>query len=484
MANALIFSAVAIAFQTSVSRPLKSLTSWPSRHKNYSVSLAMTTIESASEIHSNADSSELDTSTSDMSVNRDQLPEDSPVFFLEEARQAFRDRLPPFVVKKRSQVRRKCVIPTVNGTRPTYPTTIEVVPRQWDKNHVYWTIDLNHKRYIVTALSGGKLGGAKWVAWAGLENGFNEEPLALSQLASTHPPPSTSTADSLLSESALLPNNNPSKVTFQADKRRRHTSTTVSSRPSDQENNDPLITNAGLLTKNALSKGKKPTRHSELPARTSHNLSQGREETSKRRKLDISPREIRRLQAILPPSFREPNRRTSRAQIPAPQTQSTVTAVQLPASTSTGLFSNLFNQDPPNLISQSSQLSGSDHATPRPLNEPIVGNQDKLNRTTLIVRVAPSTEYTPLKLNECSSMSIFFSKAIGVWNLAEQDVAKIKVVFKWKHVDDPMRVMVMSHDQACFAYMLEEVEDAPVWSDEKGKCLLDVEIVMKHSTNS
>ena len=164
----------------------------------------MTTIESASEIHSNADSSELDTSTSDMSVNRDQLPEDSPVFFLEEARQAFRDRLPPFVVKKRSQVRRKCVIPTVNGTRPTYPTTIEVVPRQWDKNHVYWTIDLNHKRYIVTALSGGKLGGAKWVAWAGLENGFNEEPLALSQLASTHPPPSTSTADSLLSESALL----------------------------------------------------------------------------------------------------------------------------------------------------------------------------------------------------------------------------------------------------------------------------------------
>ena len=81
-------------------------------------------------------------------------------------------------------------------------------------------------------------------------------------------------------------------------------------------------------------------------------------------------------------------------------------------------------------------------------------------------------------------MSIFFSKAIGVWNLAEQDVAKIKVVFNWKHVDDPMRVMVMSHNQACFAYMLEEVEDAPVWSDEKGKCLLDVEIVMKHSTNS
>ena len=235
-----------------------------------------------------------------------------------------------------------------------------------------------------------------------------------------------------------------------------------------------------ILTKNALSKGKKPTRHSELPARTSHDSSQGRVETNKRRKLDISPREIRRLQAIVPPPLTQPNRRTSRVQIPAPQIQSIVTAVQPPAPMSTGLFSNLFNQDPPNLISQSLQLSGSDHAAPRPPNESIVGNQDKLNRTTLIVRIAPSTEYTPLKLSECSSMSTFFSKVIGVWNLAEQDVAKIKIVFKWKHADDPMRVMVMSHNQACFAYMLEEVEGAP---DEKGKCLLDVDIVMKNSTN-
>ena len=234
------------------------------------------------------------------------------------------------------------------------------------------------------------------------------------------------------------------------------------------------------LTKNALSKGKRPTRHSELPARTSHDSSQGSEEVSKRRKLDISPREIRRLQAIAPPPLRQPNRRTSGAQISAPQIQSPLAAVQLPASTSTGLFSDLFNQDPPNPLFQSSHPSASSHATPTPLNEPIAGDQDKLNRTTLIVRVAPSTEYTPLKLSECSSMSTFFSKAIGVWNLTEEDVAKIKILFKWKPVDDPMRVMVMNHNPACFAYMMDEIADAPVWSDEKGKCLLDVEIVTKH----
>ena len=166
----------------------------------------MTTTESGPEFQSNAHSSEHDTSISDPSVNRDQLPEDSPVFLLEEARQAFRSQLPPFVVKKRSQLRRRCVIPTVNGTRPTCPTTIDLVPRLWDKNHVYWTIDVNHKRYIVTAFPGDKgLGGAKWLTWTGLEKGFHEKPLALSQFSSTHLPPKASAAASTSSKSALRP---------------------------------------------------------------------------------------------------------------------------------------------------------------------------------------------------------------------------------------------------------------------------------------
>ena len=152
-------------------------------------SLAMTAIESDSEVPSDANSREHDTSKSDPSVNRDQLPEESPVFLLGEARQAFQSHLPPFVVKKRSQVRRRCVIPTAEGTRPAYPTTIDLIPRPWDKHHVYWTIDINHRRYIVTAFPGDKgLGGAKWLTWTGLEKGFHEKPLALSQFSSNHPP--------------------------------------------------------------------------------------------------------------------------------------------------------------------------------------------------------------------------------------------------------------------------------------------------------
>ena len=231
--------------------------------------------------------------------------------------------------------------------------------------------------------------------------------------------------------------------------------------------------------KNALSKGKRPTRQSELPARTSYDSSQGSKETTKRRKTDISAREIRRLQAIVPPPVNQPTRRASRVQIALPQTQSTAATVQPPTATSTGLFSNLFDQHPPNLLSQPSQPPALSHTTPKAPKEPTAGDQDKLKRTTLIIRVAPSTEYTPLKLSECSTASTFLSKVISVWNLTEEDVAKIKIMFRWRDIDDPMRVMVMSHSQACFAHMLDEIEDAPVWSDEKGKCLLDVEIVLK-----
>lgn len=289
----------------------------------------------------------------------------------------------------------------------------------------------------------------------------------------------------------------------QVDKRPPHAEIRGSSLPSDQENNQPMTTSqfsGDLLTlvnhfvpggnvdnlgtdqtskKNALSKGKRPTRHSELPARTSQESSQGSKGTSKRRKLDISACEIRRLQAIVPPPLKQPTRRASAVQISAPQTQSASATVQPPASISTGLFSNLFGQDPSNLLPQPSQPAASNHTTTRPLIEPIAGNRDKLNRTTLIIRVAPSTDYTPLNLSECSTMSTFFSRVIGVWNLTEENVARIKIVFKWKDTDDPMRVMVMNHNQACFAHMLDEVGDAPVWSNEKGKCLLDVEIVTK-----
>ena len=164
----------------------------------------MAIIEAAFEVQSDASSSEHDTSRSDPSVNGDQLPECAPVLHLEEARQAFKSLLPPFVVKKRSQVRRRCVIPTVDGTRPTYPTTIDLIPRPWDKNHVYWTVDVNHKRRIVTAFPGDKgLGGAKWLTWTGLEKGFHEKPLALSQFSSTHLPPRAYPASSPLGEQDL-----------------------------------------------------------------------------------------------------------------------------------------------------------------------------------------------------------------------------------------------------------------------------------------
>ena len=63
------------------------MVSWTQRLMNLSSQIsfgwptAINTGESGPEIHSDANSSDHDTSTSDLSVNRDQRPGDSPGFF-------------------------------------------------------------------------------------------------------------------------------------------------------------------------------------------------------------------------------------------------------------------------------------------------------------------------------------------------------------------------------------------------------------------
>lgn len=104
----------------------------------------------------------------------------------------------------------------------------------------------------------------------------------------------------------------------------------------------------------------------------------------------------------------------------------------------------------------------------------------KQKRTTLIVRVAPSAEYQPLKLSECATMAIVYAKCTGMWGIAEKDVAKLTVTFTWMNASDRMRTMVINaHQEAGFAHLIEQVEDAPCWEDQKGRCFLDVDIVLK-----
>ena len=112
----------------------------------------------------------------------------------------------------------------------------------------------------------------------------------------------------------------------------------------------------------------------------------------------------------------------------------------------------------------------------------VVLSLQKQIRTSLIVRVAPSLEYAPLKLSGCTNPEAFYNKVLGAWEVHRESVAKMTVTFNWMAQEDPMRRMVMNDQMERFAHLLEQVEEAPCWAEApegKGKCVLNVEIVLK-----
>ena len=110
----------------------------------------------------------------------------------------------------------------------------------------------------------------------------------------------------------------------------------------------------------------------------------------------------------------------------------------------------------------------------------------KQANTKLIVRVAPSLDYLPLKLSECITPEAFYGKVFGAWNINRESVAKMTVTFTWMESNDPMRTMVMnSQVEGCFDHLVEQVDEASVWVEApegRGKCVLDVEIVLKEGS--
>ena len=110
-------------------------------------------------------------------------------------------------------------------------------------------------------------------------------------------------------------------------------------------------------------------------------------------------------------------------------------------------------------------------------------SSEKQARTTLIVRVSPSLEFLPLKLSERLTSQTFYPEILSAWKIPTESVAKVTVTFPWMDPDDTMRTMLINdHVEGCFAHLIEQVDEAPSWAEAqagKGKCLLDVNIVLK-----
>ena len=462
---------------------------------------------------------------------------------------------------------------------------------------MFWTLDLNGTRYIVKPHNGGAQGGMRYLYWVGPDNDFEQKPLALSfisppRLSATAPRKGEST---LLDRSPFNPvNGKRSSPTDESDssdssesseseveKERRHTydvtqpltdvrsfnpshyinahgrdhhtdetdvfqrpSTSqdgpakkrkleVSSREMDQlyrvtppisrrsdvrtEPADP-DTSTPKMSVNDREERRKQRAVAQIERRVDRLFPQiftpwgGEVEDVSRNTLQIilkvislmhdnSPQKIAQtLNRALnggegrrePAGGKKPTRPYFKGLVASLQNTNAVTAdvggLETPLSSSgsnnqqpdarglqrpDGVSAQSLRPDPRSILSD-----GNHHQLKR-MSLPL----EKQSRTTLIVRVSPSLEFLPLKLSEGLTSQTFYSKVLGAWKVPRESVAKVTVTFTWMDPNDTMRTMVMNDQvEGCFAHLIEQVDEAPSWAEApagKGKCLLDVNIVLK-----
>ncbi|KAK4696814.1 hypothetical protein P7C71_g1173, partial [Lecanoromycetidae sp. Uapishka_2] len=354
-----------------------------------------------------------------------------------------------------------------------------------------WTLDLNGLRYIVKPFGGAPIAGMKYLWWAGPELDFDSKPLAFTQI-------------DMAKMKARYPKAFQSangEMPPKRSRKRQRTGFTASSSESDddlaavsesstslqqqlseldprlqgplqpiKDNTSPDSATVPNGTKNALEKGKKPTRHSELPQRIAAHVNGGETHASraaaakKRRKTDIPAREISGLQDFFATAPRPSATQHSDS------ASSSLHAEQAKA----GAEQHRSHKKKPPTAQAASKDSNAEQA---PTYTTTLSLQ-KQQRTTLLIRVSPLAEYQPLRLSGCPDLQSFFYQVLSVWEADPVNVAKVTVTFLWMDSDDKMRTMVMNPKrEACWSHLLEQVDEAPCWDEEKGRCMIDVEIV-------
>ena len=363
-------------------------------------------------------------------------------------------------------------------------------------------------RYALTPTEySGPLGGSKYLYWAGPTKGFEQVPIAFSDTASRSSHDVALLSDGESSQQiekrygqpkraraplSQLSANNAGTIMKREDEdmsafAQRLLDLSASSTSPDSEGN-ARATESGKASKarNALKKGKRPTRQSDLPprlGRLSDDTSTSQTASSKRRKTDIHIREVNYLweQSTSSPLQRRIGDKSIDASDSSvsfdPRTDDAAPPDQgVGARTSNSpverCTSEAAQQNQPYTSSKASLRQRLVHAVSLP--------EHKQKRTTLIVRVLPEAEYQPLKLTASPNIESLYAQVLGAWNVVESEVAKVTVTFVWMNPEDRMRVMVLNrHQEASFLYLLEQIEDSPCWEEDKRKCLLDVDILLK-----
>lgn len=462
---------------------------------------------------------------------------------------------------------------------------------------MYWTLDLNCTRYIVKPHNGGAQGGMRYLYWVGPDNEFEPKPLALSFISPPRPSATTSRKgeSTPVDRSPFVPVNG--KRSSPTDESDSSDSSDLSDSEVENEKRDTFDVTQPLTHVRSFNPliniNAHGYNHHTDTTNVFQRVSASQDAPAKKRKLEVSSREVDELYRITPPVSRrtdvraEPadpeastaktlvnDREERRKQRAVAQIEKKVERPFLQIFTPWGgevedvsrntlqiilKVISLMHDNSPQKIAQtlnkalnggdgrregdrgkkptrpyfkglvaslqntnattadvggletplSSSRSDNQHYDSRSLQRPdnisaqrvrqhpqsvpsdsdrqqldrMTLSSEKAARTTLIVRVSPSLEYLALKLSECLTPETFYSKILDACRIFKESVSKITVTFTWMDPNDAMRTMVMnSQVEGCFAHLIEQVDEAPSWAEApagKGKCLLDVNIVLK-----
>ena len=372
---------------------------------------------------------------------------DGMILHYAEAREKFHFETPPFVKSKRRSeiVSKRVIIAGPNGEYPADPSTAAygmVVPRRWNSNDFFWTLDLGNERWIVQNWSGAPKGGCHYRRWLGVRKGFESASIAFS----------------------ANPDQNHHQIGVQVQHSRNHptdnnTASRVSTNGREQQQSNRrhrasgsniINSSQSTATSSMGYEYRRPYIGDEVSEVSSDNI-------------PIRPtRSRKRSRTML-------ERVDTDGLYDAESQNSDKTYTPPTSQVYPGTQSLSGPSQPKPRASHISVLSESSHST-------FSLHPDKINQTTLLLCVSSSPDdFLPLSLRSCKTIDTFFTSVLHALNVDEAALDKVMVSFPW--MSGKRLVMKRSLTDG-FEWFLKAINKAPCW--ERGEeCDLKVELFLK-----
>lgn len=387
---------------------------------------------------------------------------------------------PSFVINRPRETERVVIIPTVTRSIPKYPKKTNIVLRKWDESSYYWTLDLNADRHIVKAFTGGTKGadggGAHYKRWVGPHK--DDDHAYKGPIAFADRKLNRDSTDSIeREEAAFKPVRSQKKAEGTLKRPYQTTPPEPAKRKKEASVHLSSSTHGSCPSTTEVSHVKTPG----PPNPTPH-----RDPTSYGERGEPRPSTTKVLQVKIPgPPNPGPHRDPASYGERGESRPSTTKVSQV--KTSGPPFSSA-HQDPvshrekgkksPSTIpnSQMKPPSPSREAPATPLNKasmPILAY--KQERTTLKFYLKGCRAFHAEKLSSCPTTSEFFACITQTFNIALGDIAEVTVVFTWMdEMAEDREMRMRSGKEADMRILIEEVDNAPFWGPDTGRCILNV----------